>query len=285
MSPLLSGEPPACSLSHLALPHAPGIPLIRNLLTPSECADLIAKHGPELSSATTSYAERDRCIFDDTRLAALLHARITDCYLFQSVTDEDGCTWTPSGLNTRFRLARYGPGKRKAPMSSALYWPRHILKKIVSVSFQGGFFSRHIDGRRLASLDEQSFMTINMYLSSVPKDHGGATRILSMEKQTTGDETEREIGSIQPVQGLAALFSHDLLHDGEALVQGEKYLLRTDLMFTRDVPFEMDVVFPGLSDAEKGRKALEIAARLEDGHNQTEALVWYKKAYRLCPDP
>jgi hypothetical protein len=149
---------------------------------------------------------------------------------------------------------------------------------------QGGFFSQHVDGRRLASLNEQSFMPINIYLNSVPKEHCGATRFLSLEKQSTGDEKVCEIGHVQPVQGLGVIFPHDLLHDGETLLGGEKYLLRTDLMFTRDVPFEMDVAFLGLSDTEKGRKALDIASRLEDANNQTEAIVWYKRAFRLCPD-
>jgi hypothetical protein len=158
--------------------------------------------------------------------------------------------------------------------------------------FLGGFFTPHVDGRRLATVNEQSFMTVNIYLNGVPREYRGATRILQTEGwilQGSGgsrhnkDDIVDAVASIQPVQGLAAVFRHDLLHDGEVLLEGEKYLLRTDVMYSRDMPFDLYIVFPGLSDEEKGRKALDIAARLEDANNQEEALRWYKKAFRLCP--
>jgi hypothetical protein len=114
MSLLPLVKPSTNSPSCQSQPHTPTISLIHHLLTPSECEDLISKHGPDLSSATTNYAERDRCVFDDASLSALLYARITDCYLAERVIDDDDCTWTPSGLNPRFRLARYGPGKHKS---------------------------------------------------------------------------------------------------------------------------------------------------------------------------
>lgn len=141
-----------------------------------------------------------------------------------------------------------------------------------------------MDGRRLATVNEQSFMTVNIYLNSVPKEYRGATRILDVEKPVDKEGTLCEIASIQPVQGLAAIFHQALLHDGETLLKGEKYLLHTDLMYTRDVPFEMDDVFRGLSSEEKGSKALEIASRLEDANNQAEAVSWYRRAYKLNPD-
>jgi hypothetical protein len=126
-------------------------------------------------------------------------------------------------------------------------------------------------------------MTVNMYLNTVLLEHGGATRILSPSVTGSIDGRHEVLGKVQPVQGSAAVFRDSLYHDGEALGEGVKYLLRTDIMFTRDEPFDINVACAGLSDEKKGRKAFEWAVRLEDGGNRELAVAWYKKAFRLCP--
>jgi hypothetical protein len=46
--------------------------------------------------------------------------------------------------------------------------------------------------------------------------------------------TRKMLTRIDPVQGSALIFDHDLYHEGEALVgSGLKYALRTDVLFTR----------------------------------------------------
>jgi hypothetical protein len=126
-------------------------------------------------------------------------------------------------------------------------------------------------------------MTVNMYLNTVLPEHGGATRILSPSATGSTDGGHEVLGKVQPVEGSAAVFRDSLYHDGEALGAGLKYLLRTDVMFARDEPFDLDVAYAGLSNEEKGRRALDWAVRLEDGGNRDLAVVWYKKAFRLCP--
>jgi hypothetical protein len=126
-------------------------------------------------------------------------------------------------------------------------------------------------------------MTVNIYLNTVVSEHGGATRILSQSATGAVDDTLDVLGRVQPVEGSAAVFRDSLYHDGEALVAGVKYLLRTDVMFVRDEPYDLNAVCAGWSDEEKGRKALKWAGRLEDGGNHEMAVAWYKKAFRLCP--
>jgi hypothetical protein len=126
-------------------------------------------------------------------------------------------------------------------------------------------------------------MTVNMFLNTVLPEHGGATRVLSPPVADSIHEKHEVLGKVQPVKGSAAVFRDSLYHDGEALEAGVKYLLRTDIMFVRDVPFDINVACASLSDEEKGRKALEWAVRLEDGGSRELAVAWYKKAFRLCP--
>ncbi|PMD40324.1 hypothetical protein L207DRAFT_511830, partial [Hyaloscypha variabilis F] len=232
------------------------IHLISNLLTPTECTSLISTHTNLIPSNVTPTTVRDREIFTDAALASLLWSRISTFFQEEmgKVVDEDGEGWTVRGLNETFRLCRYT---------------------------QGGKFSAHTDGRRLESVNDQAFMTINIYLASLPLSHGGATRFLAPSHEV--------IASIQPVLGQALLFRDDLWHDGEELSGGVKYLLRTDVMYSRDEEFdferlgEFEGVYGALGDERKGRKALAIAEGLEDAGRGEEAVVWYKKAFRLWP--
>lgn len=147
----------------------------------------------------------------------------------------------------------------------------------------GGKFAPHQDGRRLATVDEQSFMTLNMYLNNVEPQHGGATRILS--PSTPSDMHAKRpvnvLAKVNPVLGSAAIFRDSLWHDGEELTGGVKYLLRTDMLYERVVPFDFEKMYGGLDDREKGEKAVEIASGLEDAGEMEQALRWYKKAARF----
>lgn len=129
-------------------------------------------------------------------------------------------------------------------------------------------------------------MTLNMYLNTVPVVHHGATRFLSSTLSTP----LTVLAQSQPTLGSAALFRDDLWHDGEELLEGKKWLLRTDVMFQRERGFDWERfckmkgwVGEG-HGKEKGRKALWIAEGLEDAGCNEEAVNWYKVAFREWPE-
>jgi len=79
----------------------------------------------------------------------------------------------------------------------------------------------------------------------------------------------KAIAKIQPVQGCASVFRDTLWHDGEELLDGEKYLLRTDVVFERDGPFDFDRI---LDFEDKKEKSWEIADRLDADGDMEEAI-------------
>ena len=54
-----------------------------------------------------------------------------------------------------------------------------------------------------------------------------------LNENFSGGETELQGYNIQPKTGTALLFPHALLHQGNAVLSGTKYVLRTDVMYEK----------------------------------------------------
>lgn len=78
-------------------------------------------------------------------------------------------------------------------------------------------FKKHRDGSYIRNAVEKSWYTFLIYLNDDFK----------------GGETEFEsIGIVKPKQGALLVFYHSCKHEGKTVLEGTKYALRTDVMYT-----------------------------------------------------
>lgn len=80
----------------------------------------------------------------------------------------------------------------------------------------GQRFKRHIDGRFKPNDTEESRITFMIYLND----------------DYTGGETRFNNVVIQPKKGMALFFIHEQKHESTPIIEGIKYVLRSDIMYT-----------------------------------------------------
>ncbi|KAG6826252.1 hypothetical protein H0H92_000560 [Tricholoma furcatifolium] len=108
--------------------------------------------------------------------------------------------WKLIGLNERLSFLRYGPGH---------------------------YFKPHLDGQITLPGGRQSWVTLQIYLNDEGLS-GGATRIFD---NSSADDGHLDV---EPKTGRVLIFEQGpLFHSGEPVVQGLKYTMRTDFLFTR----------------------------------------------------
>jgi len=91
-------------------------------------------------------------------------------------------------------------------------------------------------------------------------------------------KTENVLWRIVPQMGMALIFNHYMLHEGEMLKEKDKYIMRSDIIYKRKD-------FPNMDPKEReGIDWLLKAQQFEIDKNLEEATLCYKKAYKLWPD-
>jgi len=90
---------------------------------------------------------------------------------------------------------------------------------------QGAKFKAHMDGSFVQSEECRSIFTVLVYLND--DYEGGDT---TFYKHT--DITE-PVCRVRPQQGTALIFNHDVIHSGTEVSSGIKYIVKTEIMFTR----------------------------------------------------
>ncbi len=85
----------------------------------------------------------------------------------------------------------------------------------------GQQFKPHIDGAFKRDENEVSMITLLIYLN---EDFEGGETMFVLEFE-----------SIKPKTGMVLLFEHKLLHSGRPVLSGVKYVLRTDVMYKKNI--------------------------------------------------
>lgn len=184
--------------------------IIDDLLSPEHCQQLIdvsedIGYSPADISFPTSqggprmiptYRNNDRVLYQNEDFRKLLEFRlqqhIPPTYTRQ-LTNTETATLKFVEVSGLFRFYRYGPGH---------------------------FFKKHRDNNEQLA-NGISCITLLLYLNTV--QDSGFTNLI--------DNLLRNKVSIQPVAGRLLMFDHCILHEGEELKEGNKYLIRTDLIY------------------------------------------------------
>lgn len=184
--------------------------LLDNFLSKDECLRIIHAANEEGFGKTDypkHYRGNLRLIASDQGLAARLYLRILN--FVPHVVEEDGHKWNICGLNECWRLAKYHPGDR---------------------------FGAHVDTFFQKSKTEKTMFTVNIYLNGDGEFVGGSTRFYA--EPIVRGEPRLEEARVIPSPGRCLIFrqptSAQYRHDGEEVVEGIKYLIRTDVNYIRE---------------------------------------------------
>ena len=178
--------------------------LISNLFTPTECQELIQlseKIGFQDALINTDggkvlntqYRNNSRVEFRNAPLSSLLWDRLKD-NVPKVLDGKNAC-----GVSDKFKCYRYSRGQR---------------------------FNWHQDGSVARSMYEKSLYTCMVYLN---QDFSGGTTDIRLPLP----DQSNELKIVKPEAGLGLLFRHELVHRGAELIDGVKYVLRTDVLFRR----------------------------------------------------
>lgn len=239
--------------------------LLYNLLSPKECQYFINACETigleELGvSVSKGYRNHTRCVVMGPKISEWLWDRLKpiieeitllpDDYKQIGLGHKLEGHWKPIGLNDCWRMSKYVPG---------------------------GHFGSHFDGPYIKNTNNRSLKTLNIYLNG--DFEGGTTNFIEEDQMAyKNDKKEKILCKIKPEAGMALIFNHHILHEGEALQTNHKYLLRSDIMYVRDNP-------PVLLDNEqKALEMLERAKQYEDNNEFSKAITFYTKAFKLWPE-
>lgn len=183
--------------------------VISSLFTKQECEELLSgeikkSFQSAISNYPTYYRNNDRFVMDNEELANHLFQKVKP-YLpntieTSSTIQAENGTWNLKELNSRLRFCKYSANQ---------------------------YFHRHLDGVHYRSDTVQSKLTFMIYLNSATEFKGGRTLFFKTK------ETDEIWASYIPKQGDLIVFDHNVWHEGEVLTEGEKFVLRSDILYSK----------------------------------------------------
>jgi hypothetical protein len=205
---------------------------IKEIFSVPECQEILKNASKYGFSSLSTYSKDQRdssrlCIFDENLSSTLWYrlekiiGQISNNKTHPFGFDVNG-VWKPFFINNCFRLSKYEKDSIGfTPHLDSQFSGSFHLKSIFSLviylndDFQGG--ETNFYSKENLNIDLNSFQGLT--LKEEIKLNGGLKNYDSM--------------SIKPLTGNGVLFNHDILHSGEKIEQGTKYVLRTDVVFHR----------------------------------------------------
>jgi hypothetical protein len=193
--------------------------VLRNMLTPTECENIIAQ-AEDFGLKSCGYSKRmrisDRVSVMGGDMASELFERARpflppiEVKRFANGPEPLGVRpdmatglWVPTGLNPCFRICKYEPG---------------------------GFFQPHYDGGFDYDRQHRSIKTFMLYLND--GFEGGPTTFYEDSQRHYADpDPSKVLYHFRPTVGSCLAFNHSICHDGGVLKTGTKYILRTEVMY------------------------------------------------------
>ncbi|CAM3970017.1 MULTISPECIES: 2OG-Fe(II) oxygenase [Flavobacterium] len=184
--------------------------VITSLFSKDECEQLLNPKIKEsfekaIVNYPTYYRNNERYVIDDNELSEKLFKKVKP-YLPKTIEVNTGILsengkWHLHKLNNRIRFCKYSLNQ---------------------------YFNRHLDGIYHQDEKTQSKLTFMIYLNNATEFEGGKTLFYRSKDST-------EIwGSYIPKLGDLIVFDHNVWHEGETLLKGEKFVLRSDILYTRN---------------------------------------------------
>jgi hypothetical protein len=203
--------------------------VVQKLLSASECDAVVARARDEVGlkpvdwEYVASYRWCTRAVFSCPELSRALEKRLrpllerADLDRVQPAGVGTDGVWALARrfVNLVFRVSLYEEVRwdgREGMLAVVLT----LLKS------QGSFFAKHRDNGFVFSDDLRSIMTLVIYLND--GFEGGKT-VFSPKPEVAE--------AVTPVKGAGVCFPHDVRHEGEPVIAGRKWVLRTDIMFQR----------------------------------------------------
>jgi len=214
------------------------IGIIHNFLSVKECKDIIQraendgfkKSVPGGGGHGRTGKEEAR----DNKYTVITDQTLADCYWerVKELVPKDlsfiesspyfgsagGIEWKACGLVDRFRVYKYEVNE---------HYPEHM----------DGCYKRTVVNSDGETYQQQSFLTLLMYLND--GFQGGETRFWTNKQHCRFlREVEDKIPTVivEPKRGSALVNIHSVLHEGCPVISGTKYVVRTDILYTRSLP-------------------------------------------------
>lgn len=168
-----------------------------NFLTPEECKGFID------FSEKQGYNE------------ALIRTRGEGEVMNKDIRDNDRVIWD----NTKVAEQLFEQVKDMLPTIED-WEPTGLNERFRFYRYKDGQkFKPHVDGAHKRSDTEVSLITMLLYLNE--GFEGGSTFLIGINEE------------VKPKEGMLLFFDHKILHSGASVTEGTKYVLRTDVMYTK----------------------------------------------------